>query len=508
MPRTGEQAGNRCIRGRGGDNVAVFDLLRRWYHKRSQEPWVRPWGLATPVLVLIVCLPMLRPLRYPYAASAQENENEIARLAMVKCIVEHRTVFVDQKSFHDIASGIATKRGDFPADYNYNRQPPVLAALLAGPYWAMRKFGLSFENNLVMVSYLLTLLGVTLPVAAAGGMIYRMGRLFELRRPWRTLLGVACVFGSGLVSYATVLNSNAPAAALVVASCASLFHGAITHHRARAVFWLVLSGLTVSLAAMIDLGAIPFLLLLVLVILSLPWPMSTRVAGIGWYVLGAAPAIALHIALTVPLMGSVVPGFLHRGPSPTPTATAAPAPQEDPDEDDVEGISPGPLDIAAIHLADGLLGPHGLISHFPILILGVGGIGTVLSRNWPRSTKTLAAVCLAAAILVVGGYVIADADWSQPMFAVRWFIVFMPMLIFWIGPWLRRPHAPGGWATAGTVLGVSILISLLGAASPFTPAKAGQYTAYVAAKQAFSAPAKPSRGRTTLPTSRPVRPGR
>ena len=37
--------------------------IKRWYRNRVRNPYVRPWGLAAPILVLIVCLPLLRPLR-------------------------------------------------------------------------------------------------------------------------------------------------------------------------------------------------------------------------------------------------------------------------------------------------------------------------------------------------------------------------------------------------------------------------------------------------------------
>ena len=57
--------------------------------------------------------------------------------------------------------------------------------LLAGPYWLLWKSGLNFEKSTSLVIYLLTLIGATLPVAAAAGCLYKMGRLFELKRPWR-----------------------------------------------------------------------------------------------------------------------------------------------------------------------------------------------------------------------------------------------------------------------------------------------------------------------------------
>ena len=110
----------------------------------------------------------------------------------------------------DEASGVG--RNTVPI--YYANQPPTQGLLLAGPYWLLYHLGgLQFRNHPVLVEYLLTLLAVTVPVAAAAGMIYRMGRLFELTRPWRAGLALAVVLGSGMISYATVLNPFAPAAA-------------------------------------------------------------------------------------------------------------------------------------------------------------------------------------------------------------------------------------------------------------------------------------------------------
>src|SRR5205814_3891920 len=174
-------------------------------------------------------------------------------------------------------------------------------ALLAGPYWLMHKLGLTFESNEALAVYLLTLIGVTLPVAAAAGLIYRMGRLFELSRPWRMTLAIAAVFGSGLVSYATVLNSHAPAAFFVVGGCACFFHSGLTRRVVRSYAWLGLAGLCAAFAATIDMAACVYLVLLVGIIVAMRWPLAMRLNGLIWYLGGAVGPILLHAALVVPI---------------------------------------------------------------------------------------------------------------------------------------------------------------------------------------------------------------
>jgi hypothetical protein len=418
------------------------ELLRRWYRSRLEGPWVRPWGLAAPILVLVVCLPMLRPLLHPTDVS----ENERQRIETIQAIVERH-------SFNLSLSGPA----------QFSSQPPVLSALLAGPYWVMHRWGLGLDSS-PLAAYILTLLGSTLPVAAAGGMVYRMGRLFELQRPWRMVLAVSTVFGSGLVAYATVLNSHAPGAALVLAACGCFFHACTARTRGTSIAWFGFGGFAVALAAVIDLGAIAFLLLLPAIILALRWPLTAKAAGISAYLLGALGPILLHAVLTVPQTGDMRPGLLH-------VQLLPPLPPAD-DED-----APSPMTVSLLHFADGVLGPHGLLSHFPVILFGIGGVGAVLHRHWPPYTKALAVVCFMAALMIVGVYITVNCNWDQPMISARWFIIFMPALLFWAGAWLRKSHHPVMWSIAGALLVVSTLASVLGAAAPFPPtARNGEYT--------------------------------
>ncbi len=73
----------------------MFRTIRKWL-LNPDGPYVHPWGLATPVLVLIVCLPLLKPLRHPMDFTEDERE----RFALVESIVEHRSMHVGETSFY------------------------------------------------------------------------------------------------------------------------------------------------------------------------------------------------------------------------------------------------------------------------------------------------------------------------------------------------------------------------------------------------------------------------
>ena len=65
--------------------------------------------------------------------------------------------------------------------------------------------------------FLLTLIGVTLPVALAAGLVYKMGRLFELRRPRTSGARAGRGDRKRVDRLFHDLNVHAPAAALLLA---------------------------------------------------------------------------------------------------------------------------------------------------------------------------------------------------------------------------------------------------------------------------------------------------
>lgn len=440
----------------------LWKILGRDRHGRI----VRPWALLGPVVVLIIALPLLRPLRHPDPRTV--SDEELARLATVQAMVEHGTLAIDETDFLD--TRVKVRR----AGHYYSDQPPVMAALLAPSYWTMRHAGVDFAKRQDFAIYLLTLLGVTIPVAASAGLLYRMGRLFELRRPWRATLGLVTVLASGMVSYATVINPHAPAAALVLCGAACLIHVSITNKRVHGSVWLIMAGLCAAFAATIDPPAVIFLILLPAVIFALRWTTVQRFGGLAVYLLGAALPLVLHGALSSNVPGH---GFRLRGPPGNdslfsflnPDAHALPsgasADLDTPEEDAHRSFwqrtaGAGERFVAA------LVGGHGLLSHFPIVILGVIGVSMVMHRHWPWTTKMLASVTLAGALLLLVLFSIRRADWHGAMFASRWFVVFVPLLVFWTGAWLRRRHGRVSWAFAGVMLAFSLSVSIVGATGP------------------------------------------
>src|SRR5436190_20823179 len=111
---------SKCTGVRAHKSMDVLHSFRRYLTK----PHVRPWALSAPILVLLVCLPLLRPLRHPDPRDV--SDDELARLATVQSLVEHRTLAIDNSAF------IPTSHTLQKNSHIYSDQPPALAVMLTG----------------------------------------------------------------------------------------------------------------------------------------------------------------------------------------------------------------------------------------------------------------------------------------------------------------------------------------------------------------------------------------
>lgn len=487
----------------------------------------RPWAYLAPAMILLLCIPLLRPIHSPDARLVSDEER--SRLATVQSIVERHTLSIDQADADLQASrervfGYKTS-GGYPL-HTYSNQPPTYAVLLSGPYWVLHRLGYTFTNDRNVVVFWLTLLGVTLPVALMAGLVYRMGRIFELTRPMRTTLALAVIFASGLISYATVLNPHAPAAALLLAAATALLHAIARRSNQSGTLYLCVAGFCGALAAAIDPPAVVFLILFLGVIAALRWPLSLRVAGAALYIVGALAPFALHAKLNRQITGDLKAGFFHselaisrhrnnlindpaKAPNATPMVAGASlaagsspsmAPARPAAASGSETIlkideeSPSfwrSLKFGLWRIGGAFIGRHGVLSHFPIVLMGILGVIMIMRRHWPAPTKMLAGGTLAGALAIMAIYSVCRVNHRDAMFATRWFVVFLPLTLFWAGAWLRRPHRRHSWALAGALLSFSVVASLIGATGPLPREGFDRYT-LAGAWHNFLHPPKPT----------------
>lgn len=451
--------------------AVVLNYLRAYFGK----PFVRPWALSAPILVLLICLPMLRPLRHP----AEISDDELLRLATINALVEHRTLAIEPGNVPAMDSSQLVEVGG----RIYAGQPPMMALLLSGPAWAMARFGWPVRENAAVVAYVMTLLGATLPVAGAAGLFYRMGRLFELPRAWRAGLATAVVFGSGLVTYAVVLNPHAPAAVLLLCAAACLIHVSLAKLPKRGVGWVLLAGFCAALAATIDPPAGIIALLMLVVVATLRMPVAYRLLAMLLFCVGLAAPIVVHAYYSQPINGEIIPGWRHADATLLAARSTVQMPViSEPDSDEVI-LGPGSWITIGGYIqwiTAALFGAHGIFSHFPVMLIGILGISAVMHRHWPIFVKALAAASAIGAIAIMTLHAIVRTDWREAMFATRWFVLFLPLILFWSGAWLRRTHTRTTWAFAAALLAFSVFVAIIGMTEPYPPNGYTRYTARAA----------------------------
>ena len=246
-----------------------MDILHQ-FRRYITKPHVRPWAMMPPILVLLICLPLLRPLRHP--SLPEISNDELARLATIQSLVEQRTLAIDQSNFQPTPpdAGVIVRRNN----KTYAAQPPTLAVLLAGPAWIMQQCGLTLRKNPLLAAYFLTLLGATLPVAGVEIIIYRMGRTFELSRKKRR----AARRRRGLRRRTGELRDgrSTPPPRRHAGSCSPPPASSTSRSRRPAVTsgWLAIAGLSAAFAAAILPYAAIFLLLFACAIPFMRWHWS------------------------------------------------------------------------------------------------------------------------------------------------------------------------------------------------------------------------------------------
>ena len=443
----GFAGGDVCLRP---DHAACASPLHRGrmpnWQKKALAIFLRrkfrPWALLTPILVLLVALPLLRPLRSPSGAS----NGELLLLDTVRAVSQTGGLRLDPTVWRGRPGTVINAKDRVIAD-----RPPVFAVLLAGPGWVMQKFGLKYGVDDDLIAYLLTVFGTTIPVAVGGGVIYRMGRLFELNRPRRALLALLVTFGGGWITYATVLNPHATAAAALVCASACLLYLAAARRSGPMLPILLLCGFLSALAAALSPWTLPLALPLPLVLFAMAIPARQKVIGFMLLTLGAMPVAWIHAAWSLDAYGSIF--------APGSRATLNAVVSGDPDSDAIGRV--GSLGGSLLSVT---LGSHGILTHYPILIAAFVGLFIVLRKHWPMHAKVFGAIVLVGGIMVVMLVAARRASTGDWRYAAQWFVVFLPLATFWLGALLRRELSRRSFWLVTAACAISGTMSLIGAA--------------------------------------------
>src|SRR5438132_12209112 len=124
-----------------------MDVVLNYFRTLPKRQVVRPWALAVPILVLLVALPLLRPLRSPEPESI--STNELSRLATIQSLGDDHTQEINRSPYYAILRTKNPYHAPETAQLGgrvYSDKAPVLQLLLAGAYAVIARFGVTFDT--------------------------------------------------------------------------------------------------------------------------------------------------------------------------------------------------------------------------------------------------------------------------------------------------------------------------------------------------------------------------
>ncbi len=425
-------------RGRRADSGAVW-LIRVSFARTSLERLEARFPGAIVSLAVLLVLTVATQIIYG-------GWNDGSRLAQVQAIVEFHELNIDKSDFLNRTGDKYFYRGHF-----YSDKPPILSLYISLFYFLIRFVGLDFSGYGVPTYYILTFLSVGL-LATAGAYAFRSILLVFGCPPRFSDLITFCMFSGTLVlPFSTLINNHVPSAMLIMFGTYSL----CVSRRAENASAAFCCGLAYSLAASIDVACLVFL-----PFIFIASALQSVKKGIVFSVATVGP-LAAHFYLNYIMTGGIKPASM------TPSLWTYEGSTFS--ADNLSGVA-GQESLAgglayAFHM---LVGHRGLISHSPVLILGVAGWLFWFCAPKKFEYRREVACILAGVLSFIIVYILKSNNYSGWSFGVRWFATICPVLMLGYGALsgVLRRGALIRRSFVGLAL-LSIVFSGVGAAAPF-----------------------------------------
>ncbi len=397
------------------------------------------------------------------------SANDRSRWATVRSLVEHGTYAID-----DVVSEPGWDTIDMVkhADRDgqprlYSSKPPLLATLMAGPYWVIhRTTGATLGDYPYEVGRFMLVLCNLAPLVVyfvvMACLVERLGTT-----DWgRVFTMAAAVLGTFLTTFVVTINNHEPAAVCVAIA---LFAGVrIWLDDRRQIGYFVLAGACAAMAFACELPALSFLALLGV---GLLWK-APRETLIG-YVPAALVVAVAFFGTNYIAHESFRPPYMHR-------STTDPADdwydytyvrdgrERDSYWRDPVGIDRGEPCIGkyALHAT---FGHHGVFSLTPIWLLSVWG-AVLLWRQ--ERCRALAALIVVLSIVCMTFYILRpelDRNYGGMTSGFRWMFWFAPMWLVALLPAADRlSRSRVGQGIALVLLALSVMSASYPTWNPWT----------------------------------------
>lgn len=427
--------------------------------------------------------PKIRPEPTPMFGS-----NDRSRWATVRALAEEGTYVIGRRVNHEAKAPPFDDRGIIFEDgwtsidkvmnpatgEYYSSKPPLMATVLAGEYWLLRKAtGWSITHDRWWVCCFIMLTVNVLPFAVYLRLLANLIEDYGTTDFGKLFTFTAACCATFLTTFANTLNNHSPAAYCVLFAIYPLLRKGGTDPL-DSPGKLFLSGFFAGLSAALELPAAA-----ILGGLFVPLLIARPGRALAYFLPGALiPVVALFVC-NYAALGQLLPAYSEFGGPWYNYPGSHWARKGTPDARGID-FADEPKQVYAFHL---LVGHHGWFSLTPIWLLGLGGLIGLTATGLPQALRLLrtrdpgpdrlplfGALTLAMTVVLFAFYVWRTNNYGGNTSGPRW--------LFWLTPlWLlgtlpaadRVGRSKVGRVTAAVLLGLSVLSVFYPAWNPWRP---------------------------------------
>jgi len=389
------------------------------------------------ILAGAICLVLLG-----LSKGSAPTETARSRLATVVALADYGTWHIDPPSGE---TRIEFEKNTIDkvkvGEHLISSKPPVLSLAMTAEYLVIRAvFGWNL-NNKEDVGRIVSLMALTfsgIPYLLTLIFFDKTAALYHVGMKTRMLALTGLAFGTQLWGFSSHVNNHLPATALLTIALYFAL-GLSTANLTPKPWRFVLFGLCGSLAITIDFPSGVFVTIAGLFLLG-RFPRQT----VTWTLLGALPALALHVGVMLAITGSPFPVQMHpemylyessywRNP---------------------RGIDALNEPIAS-YLAHMTFGRKGLFLLFPITFLGLLAATLPSIRN-EKPNRALLITGIAGFVSLTAYYAMSTNNYGGHAYGFRWYIIATPILLLMGAQVMSKCTKPWQWLLLTVMFAISL----------------------------------------------------
>jgi hypothetical protein len=381
--------------------------------------------------------------------------NDASRMATIQSLVDRHSLAIDHSPFANTGDKV------FVNGHFYSDKPVMTALFGALVYFPLHLAGLQLDRGWNLAYYLITLIvvkGLWLAGLVAFYLALGFTPLNDKPRIWLTLaLGVASLY----FTWSSTYNNHAVAAALLSIGFYFILKGRFRPtdqklHLALAGFFLALAGTTDVPNGAFYVG---FLIYVV---------VDRRLRrDVAFYLCPLVVTVLPALYLNYRISGSLVPVGMVRAYFEFPGSIWLGA-----NGQELSGMTINRWNVLIPYAFACLIGSKGFILYNPLLFLA---IPYMVRECGPKRMFAKEALTIGlASTLIVSYYLLFTGNYSGWSYSIRWFVPLLPLLFFFIHPFLAELTVRRKTIFA-SLFAVSAAIAVIGLFNPWSVGTLSKY---------------------------------